>query len=104
MVSTSIEAENGVDALELLATEHVDMLIVDWQMPMMNGIKLVRTLRRNPLYADLPIVMMSSSDDLAARKEAQSLGVMTWLTKPLRVADVERIVAVGLGMNACPVE
>lgn len=97
-----LEAENGVDALKILAREHIDMMIVDWQMPLMNGLELVRKLRANNAYEDLPVVVVSCWDDFTARKEAYSMGVITWLKKPFRMAEVQRVVESGLGLSARP--
>ncbi len=87
-----IEAVNGADALDKITTQHVDMLIVDWQMPVMDGLELVRRLRKNAAHADLPVLVVSCRDDLSARKEACSLGVMTWLKKPFRISEVQAVV------------
>jgi len=95
-----LEAENGLDALDTLASHNVDMLIVDWQMPKMDGMELVRRLRKAEEYADLPIVIVSCRDDLSARLEARSLGVMTWLKKPFRIAEVQLAVESCLGLSS----
>ena len=89
---TVIEAVDGADALKKISTQHVDMLITDWQMPAMDGLELVRRLRKIEAYADLPAVVISCHDDIVARKEARSLGVMTWLKKPFRISEVQRVV------------
>lgn len=98
-----VEAENGLDALDKLARYPVDMMIVDWQMPEMDGLELVRHLRKSENYADLPVVIVSCSDDLSARQEARSLGVMNWLKKPFRIAEVQLAVESGLGLSSLPV-
>ena len=95
-----IEAENGVDALNKLANHNVDMMIVDWQMPEMDGLELVRQLRKSEEYAKVPVVIISCRDDLSARQEARSLGVMTWLKKPFRIAEVQLAVESGLGLSS----
>ena len=94
-----IEAENGVDALNKLASHNVDMMIVDWQMPEMDGLELVRQLRKSEEYADMPVVIISCRDDLSARKEARSMNVITWLKKPFRIAEVQLAVESGLGLS-----
>lgn len=96
---TVIEAADGADALEKISTQHVDMLITDWQMPVMDGLELVRRLRTIEAYADLPTVVISCRDDLAARKEARSLGVMTWLKKPFRISEVQLVVEHALDLH-----
>jgi len=66
-----VEAENGKSALEALAALHVDLLIADIHMPVMNGVELVRTVRRERKHDELPIVVQSS--DMA------SLRAPVWL-------------------------
>ena len=95
-----IEAENGVDALDKLARHDIDMMLVDWQMPEMDGLELVRRLRKSEEFADMPVVIISCRDDLSARKEARSLGVLTWLKKPFRIAEVQLAVESGLGLSS----
>ena len=87
-----LEAENGADALEKISNNDVDMLIVDWQMPVMDGLELVSKLRKMEAYADLPVVLVSCRDDLHARQEARSLGVLTWLKKPFRISEIQVVV------------
>ena len=89
---TVIEAVDGADALKKISTQHVDMLITDWQMPVMDGLALVRRLRKIEAYADLPTVVISCRDDLEARKEARAMGVMTWLKKPFRISEIQLVV------------
>lgn len=94
-----LEAENGVDALDKISKQHVDMVIADWQMPEMDGLELVRKLRKIDAYVDLPILVVSCRDDLEARKEARSLGVMTWLKKPFRISEVQIVVESALSVS-----
>jgi len=94
-----IEAENGVDALNKLASHNIDMMIIDWQMPEMDGLELVRQLRKSEENVDMPVVIISCRDDLSARKEARSMNVITWLKKPFRIAEVQLAVESGLGLS-----
>lgn len=95
-----VEAENGADALDKISAQPVDLLIVDWQMPEMDGLSLIRYLRKMEAYADLPIAVVSCRDDLEARLEARSLGVMTWLKKPFRLAEIQAVVDNALAASA----
>ena len=97
---TVIEAVNGADALRKISSQHIDMLITDWQMPIMDGLELVRRLRKIKDFADLPMVVISCRDDLEARKEARALGVMTWLKKPFRISEVQLVVEHALDLSA----
>lgn len=93
-----IEAENGCDAFDKLAVHPVDLMIIDWQMPKMDGLELVRRLRDNEAYQALPVIMVSCRDDLEARLEARALGVITWLKKPFRIAEILQVVESSLGL------
>lgn len=93
-----LEAENGVDALEKLQKNHVDILIVDWQMPVMDGLELVSHLRKIEQYLELPVIFVSCGDDLMAKKTAMSLGALAWLKKPFRLSEIQSVVECGLGL------
>lgn len=93
-----LEAENGLDAFDKLAVHHVDMIVVDWQMPKMDGLEFVRALRKVDAYVDMPVVMVSCREDLWARKEARELSVMDWLKKPFRIVEIQQSVQSALGL------
>lgn len=76
-----LEAENGEDALEVLDHEHVDLLIVDIQMPKMNGYELVRELRE--AGDTRPMIMLTAMASFAHKKEGFASGVDDYMTKPI---------------------
>ncbi|MFC1481117.1 response regulator [Candidatus Neomarinimicrobiota bacterium] len=80
--SNVIEAKNGIDALEKISGQHVDLVVTDWNMPEMNGTKLVKKLRSMPEYHDVPIMMITTrgmKDDVLT---AMKLGVNAYVIKP----------------------
>ncbi len=77
-----ISAENGVDALEKLATEDVDMIITDWNMPEMNGEQLVIKLRETSKYKDKPILMVTTRGMREDVITAVKIGVNGYVVKP----------------------
>lgn len=82
-------AHNAHDALALLdksmrVGQPFDLMLVDYLMPEMSGLELVSALRENPLYKDIPIIMMTSLDMPLNREEIMGIGVMACLTKPVR--------------------
>jgi two-component system chemotaxis response regulator CheY len=77
-----IEAEHGVDALEMIEGKTIDLLVTDWNMPEMNGADLVKNIRAMPEYETLPIVMITTrgmKDDVMT---AMKLGVNGYVIKP----------------------
>ncbi len=77
-----IEAENGLDALEKMEKQEVDLVLTDWNMPEMNGEQFVKELRSNEKYKKLPILMITTrgmKDDVIT---AVKLGVNGYVVKP----------------------
>lgn len=82
-----LEAENGEAALEVLDHNHVDLLIVDIQMPKMNGYELVRSLREAGM--DTPVIMLTAMTSFGHKKEGFASGTDDYMTKPI---DYEELV------------
>jgi two-component system chemotaxis response regulator CheY len=78
-----IEASNGEEAYETLEAQHVDLLLLDWNMPVLNGIDLVRKLRAMDKYKALPIIMVTSEAAKYNVIEAVKAGVNDYLVKPV---------------------
>ncbi len=80
--SNILEAEHGVEALEVLSKNEVDIIITDWNMPEMDGLTFVKTVRLDPKYVDTPILMITTEaakeDILTALKN----GVNNYVVKP----------------------
>jgi len=85
------EAEDGQQALDVLKTASVDVLITDLNMPRMDGVTLIRTLRGDPKWRALPILMLTTESDAAKKSEGKSAGATGWLVKPF---DPEKLVDV----------
>ncbi|MBP8626623.1 MAG: response regulator [Syntrophorhabdaceae bacterium] len=78
------EAEDGIDALEKLIDAKVDLVIADLNMPNMDGIELVRSLRNNYYHLDTPIIMLTTTRDENLRRAALEAGVNLFLNKPIQ--------------------
>lgn len=78
-----ISAENGIEALEKLATNTVDLVVTDLNMPQMDGLELCRSISVDDLYKDIPIIMISTESGSSDRDSAISSGVNTYLVKPI---------------------
>ena len=76
-------AENGLDALEKLGMDTVNLVMTDLNMPYMDGIELIKTLRADPNLSDIPILMVTTENDEVEREKAYSNGVNGYLVKPV---------------------
>ncbi len=77
------EAGNGREALERLATlDNPSVALVDWNMPEMNGLELVRAVRANPAYAGLRLIMVTTETEVGQVREALEAGADEYVMKP----------------------
>jgi len=75
-------AKDGIDALEKLRDLHPDLIILDIEMPRMNGYEFINALKMQPGYGDIPIVMLTSRTAAKHREKAAALGVQGYIVKP----------------------
>ena len=87
-----IEACDGQDAMVKIEGQKVNMVISDLNMPNMNGIELIRSLKQDPRYKFLPIVMLTTESEEAKKKEGQEAGAKAWLVKPFKPETVLSVV------------
>ncbi|MCY1672582.1 response regulator [Novosphingobium sp. SL115] len=85
------EACDGVDALGKAASARFDMVITDLNMPNMDGLTLIRELRRTPSQMGVPIVFLTTESDDALKQEAKAAGATGWLVKPFNAEQLVRI-------------
>jgi chemosensory pili system protein ChpA (sensor histidine kinase/response regulator) len=86
-------ATDGVDALEKMQESTPDVMILDIEMPRMDGFALVRELRRVPATENLPIIMITSRTANKHREYAMQLGVNTYLGKPYQEDELLQKIA-----------
>jgi two-component system chemotaxis response regulator CheY len=75
-------ATNGQDALSLLRSQKFDLLITDFNMPVMNGLELVKNLKSDEAFIRFPVIVVSTEIDETKKHEAFKAGVTFWLKKP----------------------
>jgi two-component system, chemotaxis family, chemotaxis protein CheY len=76
------EAGDGLEALDLLAREWVDVILTDINMPNMDGETLVGKLAQSPAYAAVPVIVISTDATTVRRQHLLALGVRGYLAKP----------------------
>ena len=82
------EADDGVDGLRKLASNKFDIILTDINMPIMDGLKLVRRVRTDPVHKDVPIVIITTENAEEDRQRALSLGANAYITKPIQAPQV----------------
>jgi two-component system chemotaxis response regulator CheY len=91
------EAEDGIVGLKKLATETFDLIITDINMPIMDGLKLVRRIRTDERHRDVPVVVITTEGADEDRQRAMALGASAYITKPIQAPQVIEIVKGLLG-------
>lgn len=78
------EAGNGKQALDIVAVQKasLSLVLVDWNMPEMNGFELLQCLRRDPLLASLTIVMVTTETEMEQMADALRAGANEYIMKP----------------------
>lgn len=82
------EAEDGVDALRKLANQRFDLILTDINMPIMDGLKLVKRIRSDANHAETPIIIITTEGSNEDRTRAMALGANAYITKPIQAPQV----------------
>ncbi len=95
-----LEAGNGIEALQRLDAEGApDLVMVDWNMPQMNGLELIKAIRANPVFSDLPLMMVTSETELERLTLAFKAGVNDYVKKPFdKAAMVDKLQLLGIAV------
>ena len=86
-------AENADDAFRRLAEEKPDLILMDVVMPGQNGFQLTRAITRDPLYADVPIIMCTSKNQETDRVWGMRQGARDYITKPVDAGELQAKIA-----------
>ena len=83
-------AADGVDALHLLRTRPVDLVITDYHMPEMDGIGLFQAMQQDPVLAKIPILLISGVPTEKFVTQALAIGIQSTLNKPFRAGQLDQ--------------
>jgi two-component system chemotaxis response regulator CheY len=92
-----IEAESGFAALKRLPVEPVDLIVMDINMPDINGLELLSFVRKNPTYAKTPVVIVTTEGSEEDRRRGMALGANAYVAKPFEPEHLVGTVADLLG-------
>ncbi|MDB5106397.1 MAG: multi-sensor hybrid histidine kinase [Fibrobacteres bacterium] len=93
-------AGTGKEALDMLADRDYELVLMDLQMPVMDGLQAAREIRKNPRWAGLPIVALSANAFASDRKSCLGAGMQDFLEKPITKVALHRVLAQYLGVAA----
>ena len=82
------EADDGVDALRKIAGGRFELIITDINMPIMDGLKLIKRIRSDESYAGVPIIVVTTEGSQEDRSRALALGANAYITKPIQGPQV----------------
>ncbi|MDR3192118.1 MAG: response regulator [Treponema sp.] len=82
------KANDGLEAVDKVKHFYPDLILLDNIMPRMSGWEVTKTLKNDPKYRDIPIVMFSALDDVKDKLEGYQLGVEDYITKPFNFSEV----------------
>jgi two-component system chemotaxis response regulator CheY len=92
-------AANGREALDMMGEQNLELsvILVDWNMPEMNGLDFVKTVRSNPKYSEVPLMMVTTETEIEQMDRALEAGANEYVMKPFTdevIADKLRLLGV----------
>lgn len=90
---TVLEGGNGQEALDQLGGRKVDLVVTDLNMPVMDGISLIKQIRAQPANKFTPILMLTTESQEAKKQEGKAAGATGWMVKPFDPQQLLGVVA-----------
>ncbi|NUP98371.1 MAG: response regulator [Armatimonadetes bacterium] len=81
-------ANDGVQALEMVAQDKPDLIVLDWMMPQLNGMETLKRLKANDATAEIPVIMLTAKSQDADVFRGWQSGVDCYLTKPFNPMEL----------------
>ena len=95
------EAANGLEALDLIKKEKVDLALVDWNMPDMDGYEFIREVRKSETYKDMRMIMVTTETAITKVAQALEAGADEYIMKPFtKEIILEKIALLGMKTSA----
>lgn len=86
-------AENGVEAVDLALKTFPDLILLDLELPHLDGLAVTKNLRRDPRFVNVPIVIVSGHDPLTFRPLALEAGCTEYLLKPIDFDLLDKVLS-----------
>ncbi len=82
------QADDGMEALRKLQQTKFDLIIVDINMPILDGLKLIKHIRSDAIHQDVPVIIVTTEGAEEDKQRAISLGVDLYITKPVQLESL----------------
>jgi len=98
----TIEAQDGKEALEIITEKYkeIDLILMDWNMPEMNGYDVLVEIKKNNLYCDIPVLMVTTEGHSSSIIAAVKAGAANYLTKPFTGDELQEKILECVGKEA----
>lgn len=87
-----LEASQGAEAMEILQVQEVALILLDLNMPIMNGEATLKAIRANERTKDIPVVIVTTEGNIVRLMRLQSMGIRGYLRKPFQPEDLRELV------------
>lgn len=85
------EAGNGQEALEVLNSHWVDLILADLNMPVMNGMEMLREMNKNKIFRNIPVILITTEGSEKRIEEAIALGIKGYVQKPFHPETIRDV-------------
>lgn len=90
---TVIEAGDGAEGIAKAKSASLNLVITDLNMPVMNGLDMIKNLRTLPALTGVPILFLSTESDEGIKQQAKAAGATGWITKPFKPEQLLAVVS-----------
>jgi len=90
---TVLDASNGQEALGKLSGQRVDLIVTDLNMPVMDGITLIKNVRSQPATRGVPVLMLTTESQDTKKQEGKAAGATGWIVKPFHPEKLLQVIA-----------
>lgn len=98
-VGAVYEADNGENALKILDSNWVDIVLSDINMPVMDGVELLKRIKESDVFSDVPVVIISTEGRSNRIEDIMEIGASGYITKPFKPEDIRDILCESLGVD-----
>ncbi len=88
----TVEAASGFEAIKLLPSQEVDLVVTDINMPDINGLELINFMRKDERWLNIPIIIISTERSEEDKRRGVALGANAYITKPFDPEDLQSLV------------